>query len=265
MGELEEGFSENAMPDTSALEGQRIDLSFEDGSVINYVFRKESLIWEQALADGYMSRGEEIYRATNPRENIYFIDYIKNDQGDASVSLVMDLQKGAATIVTGTLPKESEARIDRLALVADGCEQTGVRADFRSAVINDKFGSNSPRHHPTREMIGKRIKYVYSGKDAYEHIYLNENLYTWHCLLGIEKGMADTEHCHYLKIDKDLYLFVWREKLVPTLGVVMIDLQAMKTTGKIFGYQSGDFKAVTNFPIGAYAELGSITDYKTKE
>lgn len=74
---------------------------------------------------------------------------------------------------------------------------------------------------------------------SFEHIYLNEKLYTWHCMAGIEKGLADTDRCHYYKIagsgtgsDAGLYLFIWREKIIPTLGMVLVDFSRMKTTGK---------------------------------
>ena len=74
---------------------------------------------------------------------------------------------------------------------------------------------------PTDALVGKRVQYVYSQTEAYEHIYLNENLYTWQCLRGSEAGLADTDRCHYRRIADELYLFVWREKVVPTLGVVL--------------------------------------------
>ena len=83
------------------------------------------------------------------------------------------------------------------------------------------------------------MEYTYSPTERYEHIYLNEEFYTWHCLLGSEKGLADTDRCHYLKLGDDLYLFVWREKIVPTLGAVVVDFQAMRTMGKIFGHAQG--------------------------
>ncbi|MFZ7125520.1 MAG: MoaF C-terminal domain-containing protein [Desulfobacterales bacterium] len=102
---------------------------------------------------------------------------------------------------------------------------------------------------------------VYSDTETYEHIYLNEHLYTWHCLAGIEKGLADTDRCHAYRIGEGLYLFVWREKVVPTLGVVMIDLQRMKTTGKILGYEDGDFGTIVNAPVGAFATLLNVTPH----
>ena len=48
---------------------------------------------------------------------------------------------------------------------------------------------------------------------------------------------------------------MWREKIIPTLGVVMLDLHALKTTGKIFGYKDSAMTAVSNFPIGAITTI----------
>jgi len=107
--------------------------------------------------------------------------------------------------------------------------------------------------------VGQRIEYTYSPTERYEHVYLNDRLYTWHCLAGSEKGLADTDRCHYLRLAPLLYLFVWREKLVPTLGVVVVDLEQMKTTGKIFGYRGFAAGTLVNFPVGARARrLGAV-------
>ena len=62
-----------------------------------------------------------------------------------------------------------------------------------------------------------------------------------------------------MSVADDLYLFVWREKIVPTLGVILIDLQQMRTDGKIMGYQESDFSTLSNFPVGATAEIINVT------
>ena len=99
-------------------------------------------------------------------------------------------------------------------------------------------------HLPTDELVGKRVQYVYSQTEAYEHIYLNEDLYTWQCLRGSEQGLADTDRCHYRRIADGLYLFVWREKVIPTLGVVLVDWACKRSNGKLFGYEGSDFGAL---------------------
>ena len=105
------------------------------------------------------------------------------------------------------------------------------------------------------------MQYVYSQTEAYEHIYLNENLYTWQCLRGSEQGLADTDRCHYRRIADELYLFVWREKVIPTLGVVLVDWAAKRSNGKLFGYEGSDFGALSTTPIASVATLLNVTAY----
>ena len=130
--------------------------------------------------------------------------------------------------------------------------------------MDTAFTSSTPRHLPTTDLVGRRVEYTYSATERYEHIYLNEHFYTWHCLLGSEKGLADTDRCHYLKLAEDLYLFVWREKIIPTLGAVVVDFQAMRTMGKIFGHAHGggggnDSSGLVDFRVGARARVLNVT------
>ena len=115
-------------------------------------------------------------------------------------------------------------------------------------------------HERTTDLIGKRIKYAYSSKHVYEHIYLNDRFYTWHCLAGVEKGLADTEICDYFKIAPDVYLFTWREKVMPTFGVVLINFKEMRSNGKTFGLDVASGKII-NFNLGSRAELINETNY----
>jgi hypothetical protein len=116
-------------------------------------------------------------------------------------------------------------------------------------------------HRPTDDLVGKRVQYVYSQTEVYEHIYLNQHLYTWQCLRGAEQGLADTDRCHHRLIADDLYLFVWREKVIPTLGVVLVDLSAMRSNGMLFGYEGDDFGALSTTPISSRATLLNVTTY----
>ena len=221
-------------------------LRFEDGSALDYHFRSEA-----ELADG--TGRVESYRATEIRPGILFVDLILSARRAATLSLVLELERGICTALESTLPGEAEARVPLVERVTQGAELTTVQAKFLSGVIDAPFGPGAARHTPTRELIGRRIEYTYGRSERYEHVYLNEHFYTWHCLSGSELGLADTDRCHHFKIADRLYLFVWREKIVPTLGAVVVDLQQMKTTGKILGYQGLDFGAVVNFPVGARA------------
>lgn len=52
-----------------------------------------------------------------------------------------------------------------------------------------------------------------------------------------------------------LYFFVWREKIVATLGMLVIDLAQMKTTGRIIGYEDFESRSATSFRVGAHVRI----------
>ena len=262
VGELAKGISENLLPTVDTLSGRALQLFFEDGSATRFTFADaHDLRWEVQAGPAKGARDEEVYSATCLRDSVYFVDYVSRAQRATSVSLVLDLAAGRATVVTGTLPVESEVQKSAYRLATEGADLTAVAVQFHRAAIDRPFDPGENHHAPTTELVGKRVKYVYSQTETYEHIYLNEKLYTWQCLSGSEQGLADTDRCHYFKIDDALYLFVWREKIVPTLGVVLLDWRQKKTTGKLFGYESDDFGKLTNTPIGAFVTLLNETTY----
>ncbi len=167
-----------------------------------------------------------------------------------------DRNQGNFTAVYGQLPDEAQTRLDAFSRVEQGLPLTAVEAEFRFGTLDD---ADAAPPGFTDELIGMRNMYTYSPTERYEHIYLNDNFYAWQCLDGVEKGLADVDRCHYVKVAEQLYLFVWREKIIPTLGVVMIDLQGMRTDGKILGYQGSDFSALSNFAVGAHAQVLNTT------
>jgi hypothetical protein len=183
------------------------------------------------------------------------VSFIEPQRRASTSALLLDLSNGMCTVVRGQLPTREEASKPFFQRIADGEELTGVSAELIAATIGAPCDAKAARHAPTSDLVGKRVEYTYSATERYEHIYLNERLYTWHCLAGSEQGLADTDRCHYLKLAPELYLFVWREKIVPTLGIVVVDLQQMKTTGRIMGYESFDVGAITSFPVGARVRI----------
>ena len=50
-------------------------------------------------------------------------------------------------------------------------------------------------------------------------------------------------------------LFIWREKIVPTLGILLIDLVGLKTDGVIIGNDGFDAETIVHFAVGARAEV----------
>jgi hypothetical protein len=244
----------HALPETAGLVGQRIATHFEDGSVLEIRFESRTKLKCVVLGRDQESRrdeGDADYSATVIRPDFYVVSWREASTASSVSTLLLDMGEGVCTLVRGRLPTREEACKPLMTRAAEHEELTGVEVQFICGAVGAPFGTETARHAITAELVGKRVEYTYSATERYEHIYLNERLYTWHCLAGSEQGLADTDRCHYLKLAPQLYLFVWREKIVPTLGIVVVDLQQQKTTGRIIGYEGFDFGASTSFPVGA--------------
>jgi hypothetical protein len=268
VGELAHAFApdSHAGEPTADLSGKESRLYLDDGRRLHYRFLDGTrLSWSDVGEGNGATETEEAYFAAKIRQGIYFVDHLKRQEQAVSISLVLDLDLRILTMLTGTLPEAAEARLSLAERAEEGKELTAVATTFSSGAIEQEFGTRTPRHLPTLEMVGRRVEYTYSPTERYEHVYLNEHFYTWHCLLGAEKGLADTDRCHYYRLADDLYLFVWREKIVPTLGVVVVDFAAMRTTGKIFGYQGGRPGRTANFIVGARARLLNVTNHASTQ
>ncbi|WP_405217806.1 MoaF C-terminal domain-containing protein [Agrococcus sp. Ld7] len=167
------------------------------------------------------------------------------------------LADGGFTRVSARLPDEETARESAWTRVQRGDEPTGVTIAIRHGVLEE----GGRLHAPTRELVGMRNRYTYSPTESYEHIYLSEHRYTWHCLSGVEAGLADTDACDAIRVADDLVLFLWREKIVPTLGAVLIDLRQLRTDGAIFGDDAFEPGSATVFPVGSRFEVANVTAY----
>jgi len=267
VGELHEAFTPGSYAPafTDRLGGKRLTLFQEDGGRVEYEFLSHrELRWTTSNGAEGTASGDKprtvAYSAIEPREGLFLVDYLPGDALE-SVDVVLDLNRGIGTTLVGRLPDPAEAELPLSARAATGLELTGVAATFISSRIDAPFAADTPRHEPPLELVGRRVEYTYSPHERYEHIYLNERFYTWHCLAGREKGLADTDRCHYLRVDDDMYLFVWREKIVPTLGVVLLDYQRMRSAGKICGLRGPGSKEPANFPVGAQARIVNVTTY----
>lgn len=261
VGALAEGFAPEAfiLPRLADLAGQRLELHFANGWRIEHQFDAETTRWR--AADGH-SAGEAAYRATSVRPGIVLVDFIKREDGQAwSVSLVLDRHSQSFTAVLGQLPDAAETGEGLYARALAGKELTGVQVQILHGSLDRPWQEGACPHAPSSELVGLRNRYRYSPTEVYEHIYLNDGFYTWQCLAGVEAGLCDTDRCHYYKVAEQLYLFVWREKIVPTLGLVMIDLQQHRSDGKIFGYAGSGFDELSNFPVASYCDELNRTVY----
>lgn len=261
VGALGEAFAPraNVLPWAERLLGKNLRLFLPNDAVLDLQFLATGIAtWRsRALLAGVPEENTVATDAiaTEIRPGIFFVDFINPLQRASTISAVLDLASRACTVVLGQLPTDEETSQPMLQRIAEKKELTSVSAKFLHGWIDAP--SEGTGHAETSELVGKRVEYTYSPTERYEHVYLNDKLYSWHCLEGSERGLADTDRCHAVRIAPLLYLFVWREKIVPTLGIVLLDLERLKTTGKILGYRTLDSGEITNFPVGALARVVS--------
>ena len=182
--------------------------------------------------------------AIQARPDIYLVDFVSGRETQpANVTITLDLPLGRATVATSTL--------------FDRGGETRARTEFAHATIGD----DAPEPHPTSSgLVGKRIYYRYSERDHYEHIYLNNGTFTWHCIHGAEQGLADTEQTRTWEVAEDLFLFFWTEAIMPVEAVLLIDLQHMRSIGRMFGWDPTPNQLV-HLPFSSEATLLNTTTY----
>ncbi|MCO7636618.1 molybdenum cofactor biosynthesis F family protein [Pseudomonas sp. S 311-6] len=261
VGALADGFAPDAfiLPRQAELAGKQFELNFANGWQAALRFETEALDW-RPHSDVAACRVP--YRATSIRDGIYLVDFLQQGKDYVcSISVLLDLNTHAVTAVIGRLPTPASTCESLYQRALRGEALTGVDVDILNGCLDRPWEAGACAHHPTNALIGLRNRYRYSPTEVYEHIYLNEKFYTWHCLAGVEQGLCDTDRCHYYHIADALYLFIWREKIVPTLGVLVIDMAQHRSDGKIYGYADSDFRSVSNFPVASYCDVLNRTDY----
>ncbi|KAF9883791.1 hypothetical protein FE257_002775 [Aspergillus nanangensis] len=238
------GYSENLMVESKGLCTKRLDLVFGDTTRIAHYFVDDQMLkWE--IMGNSSQEGDAMYKAFEVRPNIFFVDFYKPDH-EEQVSLVLNLNTGQAVAgISGFHIKDG---------------QTRTWTKFLDALIGG-YDSVTP-FQPTEDLIGKHVLYRYTPRDAYEHIYLNQGTFTWHCLGGTEKGLADTEPCKMLKLADQLYLLFWSEKVMPVESIVVVDLAQMRSTGRFFCWDPKPARRVQML-FGSYATVLAETDAAT--
>jgi len=252
--ELSEGFSEFRLEQSQELAGTTLRLYDEQNGEYTYTFRgKDELEVRTPQQTAALLLKE--FTLVSPRKGIYLLDYIESHAQAVSITIVLDLNRKIGTVMRGQPPTRQEADVSQLERAKANQPMTSVKAAYYSVSIDTPFTAQTEKHAFTQDLVGKHIRFRYSSNDTYEHIYLNDRFYTWHCVKGIEKGLCDTDRCYYLKLADNLYWFTWLEKVVPTIGTVIEDLspEVMRSFGKIAGYENYDHGNVTNFPVGSYA------------
>ncbi|NYE94745.1 hypothetical protein FHU41_000966 [Psychromicrobium silvestre] len=243
---LAPGFDANKASPVTDLNGQSYQIDSAQG-IQNFEFTTEGLRW-QAGEQGGLDEHEVF--AVAPE--LYYVQWQQHDALQFSGSLLLDLETGRALFVAARLvyPDQTVAG------------QTAVDHKFVPGVISGRQPSGA-EIAPSRALIGRRVQWVYSETHAYEHIYLSEQWYTWQCLAGPERGLADTDQNTVYEIRPGIYLFSWREKVIPCGSITVADhrdVNNIRSHGALFGWDESGTVAV-HFSFGAYGKLISVTSH----
>lgn len=161
------------------------------------------------------------------------------------MSLILDVRDGRALVVTTRIGDAGTPRVTQ---------------EFRPATI-DGAEVRGAAMAPSTALIGRRVVWVYSEDHAYEHVYLSPHWYTWQCLAGPERGLADTDENSVYQIRPGIHVFAWREKVISCASVTIADhrnARALRSHGVLFGLDHTG-EDTTCFTFGAHGRLLSTT------
>lgn len=244
LDQLEPGFDQYRLPPTNLLTGRNTTLTAADGRRWSFEFTSDTTLHWTGVDGAHYQQDE--YHAFQLRPDIFLVDLVSSADAHASVTVVIDLSAASGLLTVSRISKPSSSGI-------------AVSHEFVSTAITAADAPPSVvEYQRSRDLVGKRVLYVYSEKHAYEHVYLNDDWYTWQCLAGPEYGQADTDACTTYQLRDDVYLFAWREKVIPCGAVVVLDFGELRSTGKLYGLAE-DGATVVNFTMGARAHhLGAV-------
>ncbi len=151
--------------------------------------------------------GTSTYEAFLVAEELYYAQWQSPPQDpELAVSLVLDLLHGRALYIGATLGRATPP------------SSVAVNHDFRPGTL-DGYRATGTEISESRALIGRRVEWVYSETHAYEHIYLSPTWYTWQCLAGPERGLADTDSDTVFQVrPRDFRLHLAREGHTLRLG-----------------------------------------------
>lgn len=248
---LAPGFDANKAPHSLDLVDREVVVVNEHGSRIVHRFAEHEVSWDYQPAAGdpiAAAAQTEAYEAAKVDDELYYVQFHHDYRPNEAVTLILDFRSGhVLTVISEILAEPVKGR-------------TRVQMHFVPGTIEGvEVTGDAPA--PTTTLIGRRVQWVYSEVHAYEHIYLSPQWYTWQCLAGPERGLADTDENTVWQIRPGIYVFTWREKVIPCGSVTIADhrdAKAIRSHGVLFGLdETGEVP--THFTFGAWGRLISVT------
>lgn len=247
---LAPGFDASKAPLSNALDGRTLTLVDDRGTRISHTFGPGTVSWDYSPGAGDSTEAHadtDECEVVEVDEDLYYAQFHHRYLPNEAVTLILDLRSGHALAVIQLLGEKTR-------------EHVAVQHVFAPSRI-EEVEQRGEAPAPTTELIGRRVLWVYSSVHAYEHVYLSPHWYTWQCLAGPEQGLADTDENSVWRIRPGIYVFAWREKVIPCGSVTIADhrdQKALRAHGVLFG-EGEDGAAPTHFTFGAHGRLLSNT------
>lgn len=238
---LAPGFDAFKAEASAALDGREVVVAGEHRTT--YRFQPDHVTWR---VEG-QPQNHDGYEAFDVDDDLHYVQLHRADAPYETVALVLDFALGYALTINTTIGDERVGRTRaRQSFVTGGIEGTAQAG---------------PAPAPTTDLVGKRVLWEYSAAHAYEHIYLSPRRYTWQCLAGPEKGLADTDENSTYQLRPGIYVFTWRERVIPCAAVTIADhryARGARSHGALFGLDDSG-SGCTLFTFGAWGRLLSNT------
>ncbi|KAA2267154.1 molybdenum cofactor biosynthesis protein MoaF [Solihabitans fulvus] len=238
---LAPGFDENRAPHSRKLAGREVTVLLAGGERVWHEFGADTVRWwsgERVAEDAC-----EVFEVDT---DLYYVSFHRGDDPAGAVSLVLDLSAGRTLLVRSAIGEPDQ-------------RPTVVTQSFHTGTVEGVEPTGEPPA-PSGDLLGRRVLWSYSREHHYEHVYLSEHWYSFHCLSGPERGLADTDACAYYRIRPGIYLFAWREKVIPCAAVTVADHRLFRSHGTLFGLHEDGVRPV-HFTFGAHGRLLSNTIY----
>lgn len=247
---LAPGFDAYKAEPSSALADREVVVVDDRGTRIVHRFDADTVGWTYSPGTGDPvpeSAGRDRYEAFDVADGLVYAQFQHTERPEETVSLLLDFGTGHTLAVLTTIGAPEPGR-------------TRVRQLFAPGRI-EGVAVAGPAPAPSTALVGRRVMWTYSAEHTYEHVYLSPRWYTWQCLAGPERGLADTDEQTTYQLRPGIYVFCWREKVIPCASLTVADhrdQRALRSHGVLFGLdQTG--RLPTHFTFGAFGRLLSNT------
>jgi len=219
MDDFARGIDGNRAPRTAALAGTALAVDVDGVGRLDLDFVSADLVrW----AEGGQPSVRDWYEAVEVRPGVFFVTLTFAAAPLRASVLVVDVGQGRVLTIESHIASQPTPGRPRVS-------QTFLPGTIAGTPVLGKPAA------PTRDLIGWRALYRYSPNHLYEHIYLSSERYAWQCLVGEQRGHGDVDLASTWALGDGLYVFTFREFLIPVAATWLYDLRAMRTTGVFFG------------------------------